>query len=281
MATVAEAFRAARDARRPIVMPYWLIDRARHRELPAVATALVRAGATAIELGLPFSDPIADGPVLEAAAGRAREHGTRFADLLDAARTVRSVLPVALLTYANPLWVRGLARSFRELRAAGVSAVIVADLSLEESRTWRRAADHQGLDLVLLAAPQRGTERIRRIARATRGFLYLVSRYGTTGASARGAEVDLRRLVRAARAAAATIPIAVGFGVRDAASSRRAIATGADGVIVGTILEEIAERHPHPAAAMGATLREIAVAADRALAERDGRRARPSRFRTR
>jgi tryptophan synthase alpha chain len=228
----------ARTDRRSIVVPYVMVDRARRARLVPTVRALVAGGATALELGFPFSDPIADGPVLEAAAGRALDHGTRWTDLLSAAHRTGPLLPTAVMTYANPLVARGLPRALRELAEAGVTGLIVPDLSFEESGPWQIAAARARLSLVLLATPAVTPDRAARIARASRGFLYLVSRYGTTGRTGALEVADLRAIVRAAHRAAPERPVLVGFGVRDAATARRALATGADGVIVGTALEE-------------------------------------------
>lgn len=232
----SELRRARRDG--PLVVPYVLVDRRRRGRLPSLVRALRAGGANALELGFPFSDPIADGPVLEAAGGRALAAGTGWADLLSAARATSPILPTAVMTYANPVWRHGLPRALSDLRRAGVTGLIVPDLSLEDSAPWRRAARAALVDLVLLAAPGAEAERIRQIARATRGFLYLVSRYGTTGAGRSQGTEELAALVREARVGRPTLPVLVGFGVRDAATARAARATGADGVAVGTALEE-------------------------------------------
>ena len=232
------ALRQARQAGRPIVVPYVLVDRSRAGRLGATVRALASGGAPAVELGFPFSDPIADGPVLAAAATQALVHGTDWSDLLRALRTTTPILPAAVMTYANPVLRHGLDAGLRELASAGASGLIVPDLSLEEAPPWHRAAQRAGLSLVLLAAPAADVERVRRIARASRGFLYIVSRYGTTGRRGTTEVEGLRPLVRAARSAAPTRPILLGFGVRDAATARRAMTAGVDGVVVGTALEE-------------------------------------------
>jgi len=233
-----EALRRARTEGTPIVVPYLMVDRSRQDSLRATVTALRDGGATALELGFPFSDPIADGPVLEAAHDRALAHGTLWTDLLRACRVAGGILPTAVMTYANPLWHRNIDRALEELAGAGASGLIVPDLSLEEASPFHRAARRADLSLVLLAAPGIARPRLERIARSSRGFLYLVSRYGTTGAGSGRAQVDLRPLVRTVRDAAPELPVLVGFGVRDPRTARAAWATGADGVIVGSALEE-------------------------------------------
>ena len=240
---VDEALRDGLAAEAPIVVPYLMVDRSRRDGLRRTVESLRAGGATALELGFPFSDPIADGPVLEAAAGRALRHRTGWRDLLEACRVASSVLPTAVMTYANPVWQEGLGPGLGALAAAGASGLIVPDLSLEESPPFRAAARANGLSLVLLAAPGSSPSRVRAIARASRGFLYVVSHYGTTGAADRDPSVDLGPIVRGAHRASPGLPVLVGFGVRDRASAARALSSGADGVVVGTALEErIAER---------------------------------------
>ncbi len=247
MPPLADALSAVRAAGRRPAVPYLLVDRARASRLEATVRALAAAGAPALELGFPFSDPIADGPTLAAASGRALAHGTRWSDLLFALRRASRHLPAAVMTYANPVWAHGLEAAARELRAAGASGLIVPDLSLEESGPWRAACRHAGLELVLLAAPSASPERVARIATGSSGFLYLVSRYGTTGAGAPVAPArELASLVAAAHRARPRLPVLIGFGVRNAATAAAATDTGADGIVVGSALQEQIDRRLGP-----------------------------------
>ncbi|MGA8663627.1 MAG: tryptophan synthase subunit alpha [Thermoplasmata archaeon] len=234
---LGEALGRSRSPRAYLV-PYLLVDRGRRDDLLVTVTALRDGGATALELGFPFSDPIADGPVLEAACGRALRAGTDWDDLVRSVRTAARILPTAVMTYANPVWRHGLAPALSQLRAAGATGLVVPDLSYEESGPWRAAARSCGLDLVLFAAPGSSPDRVERIARHARGFLYLVSRYGTTGGGASRSARELAPLVRAAHRAAPDLAVLVGFGVRDRRTRDLALESGADGVIVGTALEE-------------------------------------------
>jgi len=242
---LASALARARRQGRPSLVPYVMVDRGRRRSLAATVEAFRSAGATALELGFPFSDPVADGPVLEAAADRALRAGTRWTDLLAACRGASARLPTAVMTYANPVWARGLERGVRELARSGASGLIVPDLSLEESGPWRVAARRAGVALVLLAAPGERPERLERIARTSRGFLYLVGHYGTTGAGVKGSSVDLAPLVARAHRAGPR-PVLIGFGIRDRASVAAALGQGADGVVVATALEERFARGESP-----------------------------------
>ena len=252
-----DTLRSARSQGSRIVVPYVMVDRSRLDRLDRTVLALRQGGATALELGFPFSDPIADGPVLEAAAGRALDHGTSWRDLLAACRIASRTLPTAVMTYANPVWQEGLPRGLRQLSSAGATGLIVPDLSLEESPPWSRASRSTGISLVMLAAPGSSPERTRQLARSSRGFLYLVSRYGTTGSAARDPSVDLRPIVRIAHRTSPELPVLVGFGVRDRESAARALSTGADGVVVGSALEELLASRP-PSSAVTRWIRAIA-----------------------
>lgn len=238
MEPLAARLSSARAAGRPIAAPYVLVDRRRRRSVGPLLKTLRAAGADAVELGFPFSDPIADGPVLEAAAARALASGTDWSDLLEQLSVASPILPAAVMTYANPIWHHGLDPAIEALARAGASGLIVPDLSFEESGPWTRCGRRHGVALVQLAAPAASPERVGTIARASRGFLYLVSRYGTTGSHRPAGTEELTPLVRAAHRAAPKLPVLVGFGIRDRATARAARASGADGVIVGSSLEE-------------------------------------------
>lgn len=209
----------------------------------ACLRALERAGASCVELGLPFSDPIADGPVLQAAADRALASGTTFAGVCGVLRALRaggSDLPVAVMSYLNPLLVRGLERSARELAGAGADAWLVADAPLEEADELRAAGDAAGLATVAFVSPTTDARRLERAAAASRGFLYAIGRFGVTGTATDldgGAQAFLARC----RAACGPLPLAVGFGIDDAAKVRAAV-THADLAIVGSALVERVHR---------------------------------------
>lgn len=250
-----------RPASRPHLVAYFMVDRARRGRYRELALAARAAGADALELGFPFSDPIADGPVLQAVADRALRHGTSWSDLLKALPEASAVLPTAVMTYANPVWRRGLDRGLRELHRAGAGGLIVPDLSLEDAGPWRTSAGSSEVDLILLAAPGSDTRRTSAIARASSGFLYLVARYGTTG-TAGGMARGLGRIVQAAHTAAPRLPVMIGFGIHDGLSARRALATGADGVVVATALEEALQGSAAPrvvATVLGPVRRALAT----------------------
>jgi len=197
--------------------------------------ALAEAGADVIELGVPFSDPVADGPTIQRASERALASGASLAAVLDLAREFRRRHGTALVlfTYFNPVHRYGVRALARDAAAAGVDGVLVPDLSLEESRPVREALAVEKIDLVLLAAPNTPGARLAKLARATRGFLYCVSLLGVTGARD-ALPPDLAEFLGRAREAA-RVPVALGFGVSTPAHAS-AVAELADGVVVGSAL---------------------------------------------
>jgi tryptophan synthase alpha chain len=208
-----------------------------------LASELEAAGVDVLELGVPFSDPLADGPVIQRASERALGRDVTLARVLDAVRRIRrrSQMPVVLFSYFNPLFRYGLGRLTREARDAGVDGVLVTDLPPEEADGWLDEARGAELDTVFLAAPTSPDERLRRVADASRGFVYAVSRTGVTGERDALSD-DARPLVRRLKQLTAE-PVALGFGI-GAPEQVRAAAEVADGVVVGSALVRFLEEHP-------------------------------------
>jgi tryptophan synthase alpha chain len=202
----------------------------------AALLALQHSGADLIELGIPYSDPLADGPVIQAAAGRALAAGTTPGAVLAMLAELRGALttPVVLFTYSNPLLNRGMDSFCREAAAAGAAGLVVPDLPLEEAEKLSAIAASHGLDLVLLVAPTTPPERMGRIHGASRGFTYLVSVTGVTGVRSR-LEARVEPLVRQLKELGST-PVAVGFGIAGVEQAREVRRWGADGAIVGSAL---------------------------------------------
>lgn len=197
-------------------------------------------GADLIEVGLPFSDPLADGPTIQRAGARALARGTTLFRLLPvlADLSARVSTPLVLMTYLNPLYRYGLDAVTRDLAKAGVAGLIVPDCPIDESEPLERAASRAGLDLIALAAPTSGPDRLRRIARRSRGFVYLVPLTGITGERLE-LPPELVRLVRDVRAVT-TKPICVGFGISTPAQVS-AVVRHADGAIVGSAIVRLVE----------------------------------------
>ena len=201
--------------------------------------ALVRGGADLIELGVPFSDPEAEGPTIQAGIERALAHDVTLADVLDMVSAFRNDdrdTPVVLMGYLNPFLRMDYVAFCRRAAHAGVDGVIVVNLPPEEAATFRNALSVHGMDLVLLVAPTTTSERAAYIAGQGSGFLYYVSYKGVTGARRADAASVAKRLT-GVRAAARGLPVLVGFGIKDGASAAN-IARHADGVVVGSALVE-------------------------------------------
>jgi tryptophan synthase alpha chain len=223
-----------------------------------IGLAYAAAGGDLIELGVPFSDPLADGPVIHAAAVSALKAGVRVDEILGVAREIAARVPVIVMCYSNPIYVRGVDRFADALVAAGASGLIVPDLPLEEAPGVRAACDERGLALVPLVAPTTPEERLARIGAGARGFIYTVSLTGTTGERA-GLDGGLPEVIaRAARHA--SVPVAVGFGIGEPAQAAAAAAAGADGVIVGSRLVRAAGESEDPVAAVSALLGNFSAA---------------------
>jgi tryptophan synthase alpha chain len=196
------------------------------------ATAMVEAGADVVEIGLPYSDPLMDGPVIQEATHRALAGGTRVADVLHTVQAVAATgVPVLVMTYWNPVDHYGVAAFARDLAAAGGSGLITPDLTPEEAGDWLEAAAARALDPVFLVAPSSSAERIKLITSVCGGFVYAASLMGTTGTrdAVGGQAAGLVRRVRECT----SLPVAVGLGVRDRAQAAQ-VASFADGVIVGS-----------------------------------------------
>ncbi len=207
----------------------------------AMALACAEGGADLIELGVPFSDPIADGPTIQHAAERALAAGTTPADVLAIAAAVRarSQVPIALMGYLNPILAHGLERFAKDCQRAGVDAVIVPDLLPEEAGEVTPLLAAHGVRTVFLLAPTSNPERVEAAARAATGFLYFVSVTGVTGAR-KAVPAEIGAQVRAIRARS-PVPVVIGFGV-STPDEARALGTLADGVVVGSaIVKRIAE----------------------------------------
>ncbi len=256
---IAEAFASARaDGRRAALMPYLMGGFPDLETSNEIGHAYADAGADIVELGVPFSDPLADGPVIHAAATSALRAGATLDRVLEVGRCIAEQVPVVVMCYSNPILARGLERFADALYAAGVSGLIVPDLPLEEAPATLEACDSRGLALVPLVAPTTPDQRLARIGARARGFLYTVSLTGTTGERV-SLDGGLARVV--SRAAAITaVPVAVGFGIGTPAQAAVAAAAGADGVIVGSRLVRAAGEAEDPVGVVRELVREFADA---------------------
>lgn len=246
-------FAKLRGQRRKALIPFITAGDPSLEALVPVMHAAVEAGADAIELGMPFSDPMADGPVIQRSSERALARGAGPDFVFESVRAFRerdAETPVVLMGYLNPVEVRGPGRYARQAAEAGVDGVLLVDLPPEEADGFRAAFGAEGISLVLLVSPTTGPERLAKLCAQASGYLYYVSFAGVTGDSARldaGAAGERLRAIRER----AGVPVVVGFGIRDAESAR-AMSVDADGVVVGSALVSAMERAGTPGAAAAA-----------------------------
>jgi tryptophan synthase alpha chain len=241
VARISAAFSAARDEGRAALMPYMMGGFPDREDSLAVARAYAAGGADLVELGIPFSDPLADGPVIHAAATRALAGGATLEVALEAIGELGEGIPCVVMCYANMMLALGPRRFAGRIAAAGAAGAIVPDLPLEESGELREALGGEGLALAPLLAPTTPPERRARICAAAAGFVYVVSDVGVTGERDE-LPASLAELVRGARSAA-SVPAAVGFGIGTPEQAAR-VGAVADGVIIGSRLVRMADQDP-------------------------------------
>jgi tryptophan synthase alpha chain len=253
MNRIDACFERLRAARRTALVPYVTVGDPSLEYTPAILDALVDAGADIIELGVPFSDPMADGPVIQRASERALAQGVTLADVLDVVRGFRTrdaATPVVLMGYANPIEAMGVAAFADAARDAGVDGVLVVDYPPEESQTFAAQMAQRGLAQIFLLAPTTPEPRIAAVAKLARGYVYYVSLKGVTGAGHLDTTDVAQKLATIRRHV--RVPVGVGFGIRDAQSAR-AIAEHADAVVIGTrVIQEIEAGPPQDAASRAA-----------------------------
>jgi tryptophan synthase alpha chain len=225
----------------PTVLPYFTAGWPDPERFLAAVEGAARAGCTAFEVGLPFSDPVADGPVIQRTSAQALAQGVDWKRALELTGQAcqRSGLPAIAMTYANLLYSQGLPEAMQALAAAGCQALIVPDLTLEEGEPFEQAAQAQGLDLVYLAAPTTPDQRLHLLGQRSRGFLYLVSLRGVTGARAQLPQ-ELDALVERV-VAQVDLPVLVGFGISRPEQVAQ-LSQRAQGVIVGSALQQALEQ---------------------------------------
>lgn len=232
----------------------------------AILRAACDAGIDILELGIPFSDPTADGPVIQAASQRALKAGMTLTKTLDLAARLRKEVdtPIMLFGYYNPLFKYGLERLAKEASAAGVDGLLVVDLPPEEADPLKAALVGTALQLVFLVAPTTRPDRVQMIAQETGGFLYLITRAGTTGEG--GLDVEVIRKHAAEVKAVSPLPVCLGFGIRNGQDAQK-LAPMADGIIVGSALVNViahAPAAPDLPERMAAKIRDLRNGLDRA-----------------
>jgi tryptophan synthase alpha chain len=270
MSRIAATFARLRAQRRAALVPFVTAGDPSPAHLLDMLRSLVANGADVIELGVPFSDPMADGPTIQRSSERALRAGTGLAMILDAVKQFRREddrTPIVLMGYANPIEHMGAAAFAARARDSGVDGVLVVDYPPEESATWVQALGAAGIDPIFLLSPTSSEARIDLVASLAKGYIYYVSLKGVTGAAHIDTS-DVERMLARIRSRT-DVPVGVGFGIRDPETAR-AIARFADAVVIGSrIVEEIERAEPGRAAAQaGATLAAFRAGIEAAAGEK-------------
>lgn len=245
MSDLEQHLRSRRDAGRKLLVPY--VTGGMDERWTTTLRAMADAGADAVEVGIPFSDPVMDGPTIQQTSSAALARGTTPASVLTELRDVDAGVPLVAMTYYNLVYRPGEARFARALADAGVSGAIVPDIPLEEAEPWCEAAEAEGVDAVLLAAPTASDERLARICDRARGFVYGVSLLGTTGerSSLSPTAVSIAKRLKALT----DRPVIVGIGISSPEQAVAVCDAGADGVVVASaIMRKILDGAPPEAA---------------------------------
>jgi len=260
MTKITETFQKLKNRGEAALIGYVTAGDPEPQVTPKIADALIKGGVDIVELGLPFSDPIADGPTIQAASVRALQGGTTPRKVLEIAREIRQAhdVPVVIMTYYNPVFRMGLDNFFRLAKNCMVDGVIVPDMPVEEAADYKQAANACGVDTIFLAAPSTSAERLPKIVECTSGFLYLVSHFGVTGAKAAVEDSTIQLVKRVVPYTQGHVPLAVGFGVSKPEHARCIIEAGADGVIVGSAFVNIIAKNQENTNTMLGELGEMA-----------------------
>jgi tryptophan synthase alpha chain len=245
MTGISETFRELKERNEAALIAYLTVGDPDLTKTPKLAGALIDGGADIIELGIPFSDPIADGPTIQNATSRSLMSGTRPLDALRIARAINEKYdnPLVLMPYYNPIFRLGLGKFVDKARRSGISGIVVPDLPVEESQEYKKECLARGIDTIFLASPSTTHERLKQILSQTSGYLYLVSLYGVTGARTTVSNSAVSLVETYGRLVRDTVPLAVGFGISKPEHVSKIVRAGADGVIVGSAFVKLIEEN--------------------------------------
>jgi len=263
---ISRTFAELQQKREGALIAYLTVGDPTPKKTPRLVSALIEGGADIIELGVPFSDPIADGPTIQNAVSRSLASGAKPRDAFGIARRIRETYdtPLVLMTYYNPIFRIGLSEFLDQTRKSGITGLIVPDLPVEESRDYKDACRSAGLDTIFLASPSTESNRLKEIVSQTSGYLYLVSLYGVTGIRPKLSESALKLVSVYRDMVDGVIPLAAGFGISRPDHVKQIISAGADGAIVGSAFVKIIEENTRNMTRAARKLTNLARAMKRA-----------------
>ena len=245
MTRIKEKFTSLESQNQKALIAYIMAGFPNEKATISTIRGLVKGGADIIELGFPFSDPLADGPVIQNASTISLQKGTKIAKFFSLVKKIRkeTEIPLVLMTYTNILYHKGYAKFISEATKAGIDGFILPDMSIEESKEYLQAAKNKA-DTIFLISPNTSKTRISKISKATSGFLYLVAVYGTTGVKTGIKKYTIDAIKQVKKQTKGKIPIGVGFGVSTPDDVKKYINAGADAVIVGSAYLKLIEKTP-------------------------------------
>ena len=245
MTRIKEKFAELEAKNQKALISYIMAGFPNEKSTISTVRGLVKGGVDIIELGFPFSDPLADGPVIQNASTISLEKGTKIAKFFALVKKIRKEtdVPLILMTYTNILYHQGYAKFISEAKKAGIDGFILPDMSIEESREYLKAAKNNA-DTIFLISPNTSKIRIQKIAKASSGFLYLVAVFGTTGIKSGIKKYTLDAIKQVKKQTKGKIPIGIGFGVSTPDDVKKYIKAGADAVIVGSAYLKLIEKTP-------------------------------------
>lgn len=245
MSRIKEKFTELNSRNQKALISYIMAGYPNERATLATVKGLVKGGVDIIELGFPFSDPLADGPVIQNASTVSLEKGTKISKFFNIVKKIRKEtdIPLVLMTYTNILYHKGFSKFIADAKKAGIDGFILPDMSIEESKEYLEATKNQA-DTIFLISPNTSKTRIDKIAKASSGFLYLVAVFGTTGVKTGIKKYTLDAIKKVKKQTKGKIPVGIGFGVSTPQDVKKYIKAGADAVIVGSAYLKLIEKTP-------------------------------------
>ncbi|HKU32512.1 MAG TPA: tryptophan synthase subunit alpha [Candidatus Nitrosotalea sp.] len=247
MSRIQDKFSELKAKNQKALIAYAMAGYPSDKETISIVRGLVNGGADIIEIGLPFSDPLADGPVIQNASFKALQKGMNFERFLNIVQKIRKEtdIPLVLMTYANILYNKGYDKFIPIIKKAGIDGIILPDMSMEESAQYLKVIHKNNMDAIFLISPNTSEDRIRKIASISSGFVYLVSVYGTTGGTQQQfQQYTLDAIKNAKKILGKKLPLGVGFGVNNAEQARSILQAGADAIIVASAFLRLVDKIP-------------------------------------
>jgi tryptophan synthase alpha chain len=246
MSKIQDKFKELKSKNEKALISYIMTGFPNENTTLSIVRGLVRGGADIIELGFPFSDPIADGPVIQNASTVSLNNGAKILKFFGLVKKIRKEtdIPLVLMTYTNVLYTHGYTKFMSRVKSAGIDGLILPDMSIEESKEYLKSAKKNGLDTIFLVSPNTKNDRLKKIARISTGFLYMVAVFGTTGVQTKIHKYTIDAIKNAKKAVGGKLPIGIGFGVSTPADVKKYVSVGVDAVIVGSANLKIIENTP-------------------------------------